>query len=117
MAAAKYNFDIEQGSTFNPILYWKTGKPATPIDLTGCKARMQVRKAVNSTDTVADLTTENGGIVLGGVNGTIQIIIAASVTSTYLWNIAVYDLEIIFADLSVRRLLSGNILNTPEVTR
>ena len=117
MAAAKYDFDIEQGSTFNPVLYWKTGKPATPIDLTGCKARMQIRKAFNSVDPIIDLTTENGGIVLGGVAGTIQIIIAASVTATYLWNIAVYDLEIVFADLSVRRLLSGNVLNTPEVTR
>lgn len=49
MAAAKLKLAIEQGATFTKVLTWKSGTPAAAVNLTGCKARMQIRKTVAST--------------------------------------------------------------------
>lgn len=48
---------------------------------TGYTAKMQVKKSIDFNDTpILNLTTENGGLTLGGANGTILIYIAASAT-------------------------------------
>ena len=65
---AKLKLTIYQGATFRKRLTWKGPLPAqTPIDLTGCTARMQVRPEVESSTVLLELTTANGGITLGGV--------------------------------------------------
>ena len=117
MAAFKLSLKIDQGATFNQLVTWKTGTPAVVVNLTGCTARMQIRGKLTDTAVLFDLTTTNGGIVLGGVAGTVTIKLSAAQTAPIVWVSAVYDLEIIFADGTVRRLLSGGITVSPEVTR
>lgn len=117
MAAFKLNLGIDQGATFVKNVTWKTGKPATPVDLTGCTARMQIRPKVDSADVLVSLTTENGGITLGDAAGTVAIRIEADATEDFTWKGGVYDLEIEFADGTVRRLLAGSVSVSPEVTR
>lgn len=117
MAAFKLPLKIDQGATFNQIVTWKTGTPPAVVNLTGCTARMQVRGKLTDTAVLLDLTTANGGIVLGGVAGTVTIKLSAAQTTAIAWKAAVYDLEIIFADGTVRRLLSGSTTVSPEVTR
>ena len=114
---AKHNITIYQGATLRDMTTWKSGNPATPVDLTGCTARMQARAKITDTSTLLSLTTENGGIVLGGTAGTVAINMSASDTAAITWKSAVYDLEIVFADTTVRRLLAGSISISPEVTR
>lgn len=118
MAAFKLNLCIDQGATFTKLAMWKTGKkPGVPVDLTGCTARMQVRAKQDAPDVLVELTTENGGIVLGGAAGTIALRIEAAATAAYEWRSGVYDLEIIFADGTVRRLMYGSVSVSLEVTR
>lgn len=117
MAAAKLKLLVEQGATFRKTLTWKTGTPAAPVDLTGCTARMHIRAEVGATTTLAELTTENGGITLGGAAGTIVLLITATQTSQFAWVDGVYDLEVVFADTTVRRLIYGAVTTSPEVTR
>ena len=117
MAAAKYNFKIEQEATFHRVITWKAGTPPVPVDLTGCTARMHVREFVSYAVKLLDLTTENGGLVLGGVAGTINIDITHALTATLDVRRAVYDLEIQFSNGAVRRVLQGVIDVSPEVTR
>lgn len=117
MAAFKLNLSIDQGATFIKSVTWKTGKPAAPVDLTGCTARMQVRPKIDSTEVLVSLTTANGGITLGGAAGTVAIRIEADVTEDFTWKGGVYDLEIVFLDGTVRRLLAGGVSVSPEVTR
>ena len=117
MAAAKLKLTIEQGATFRKTLTWKAGTPSVPVDLTGCTARMQIRASIPATAVLADLTTENGGITLGGVAGTIELFIAPTETALITWTAAVYDLEIVFSPTDVRRLLYGPVTMSPEVTR
>lgn len=88
-----------------------------PVDLTNFTARMQIRSDINSADIIVSLTTENGGITLGGANGMITLLISATATAAFTFQSAVYDLEIVDAGGVVTRLLSGNITLSQEVTR
>ncbi|ADU36235.1 hypothetical protein [Variovorax paradoxus] len=118
MAGFKLNLRIDQGATFNQLATWRTGKrPGVPVDLTGCTARMQIREKLAAPSVLVDLTTENGGILLGGSTGAITMRIEAAVTAAYAWRSGIYDLEIIFADDTVRRLMHGSVSVSPEVTR
>lgn len=117
MAAFKLNLKVDQGATFSKVVVWKTGTPAVAVDLTGCSARMQVRGKLTDPAVLLELTTTNGGIALGGTTGTVTINISASQTAAISWVAAVYDLELVFAGGTVRRLLAGSVAVSPEVTR
>jgi hypothetical protein len=117
MAAAKLPLKIDQGATFIKDVTWKAGKPAVAVDLTGAKARMQIREKIDAPAVLLELTTENGGIALGGAAGTVALRIEAVATAAITWRTGVYDLEIEFADGTVRRLLFGGVSVSPEVTR
>lgn len=119
-APFKDNLTIYQGASFDVLRTWKTGTPAVAIDLTGCTARMHIRAERDAAVPLVSLTTENGGIVLGGVAGTVRRVISATATAALLlkdFAPAEYDLEIVFADGTVRRLLAGTVTLSPEITR
>jgi hypothetical protein len=118
MQPAHIDLEVYKGSTFVKVIQWKTGTPAVAVNLTGCTARMQIRKAVND-DTVLDtLTTQNGKIVIHEpLNGKFKIVISAAVSTAYLFTSAVYDLEIVFLDGTVIRVIEGCLTAAPEVTR
>lgn len=118
MAAAKLTLAINQGATFAKRLTWQAGAPPVAVDLTGCTARMQIRSEIASSTILCSLTTENGGITLGGTAGTIEILISATTTANFAFEEAVYDLEIVMSDgITVHRLVGGAITVSPEVTR
>lgn len=114
---AKHNLYVYRGATFSEAIIWKD-ENAIPVDLTGFTARMHMREAVEASTPFLTLTTENSGITLGGVAGTINILAAASATSAITATGGVYDLEIVAGDgVTVTRLLEGLVFISPEVTR
>jgi hypothetical protein len=118
--AAKLKLVIEQGATFRKVLTWKAGTPAVPVDISGYRGRMQVRESIDSDVVLLDLTTENGGLIFGGVDGQMTIYIQASVTASIDWESAVYDYFVIIPatpEPDVRKMLFGPITSKPEVTR
>ncbi len=114
MTPGKYNMICPQGATFAKQLTYAIDD--VPVNLTGYTARMQVREKHTSKNFVTSLTTENGGIVLGGAAGTINIYIPDENTSTITAKDYVYDIELISTG-EVYRLLEGKFIVTPEVTR
>lgn len=115
---AKLKLTIYQGATFRKRLTWTGPAPTrTPIDLTGCTARMQVRPDIESATVLVELNTTNGGITLGGVAGTIELFISDEASAAFTWLSGVWDLEIEFASGEVRRLVQGTVSVSPEVTR
>ena len=113
----KRKLTILQGATFRRRWTWKPG--GVPMDFTGCTARLQVRAEIESVDVLLELTTENGGIVLGGAAGTIDLWVGATETTTFTWDSGVWALEIQYptgADY-VDRLIEGSIVVSPEVPR
>lgn len=124
MTAQKLDLYIEQGATFTLGFNWSyAAVPATvpptaglAHDLTGCTARMQIRQFI-STVVLVSATTENGCIVLGGVNGRVDITLSATLTMALTLPAAVYDLEIAYPSGVVLRILQGATTNDPNVTR
>lgn len=115
---AKLKLTIYQGATFRKRLAWTGPAPArTPIDLTGCTARMQVRPEIDSDTVLLTLTTENGGITLGGVAGTIELLVSDEASTAFTWLSGAWDLEIEHPSGEVTRLAYGTVSVSPEVTR
>lgn len=115
MAAGSYNITIEQGATFSLVVTWEDSA-GSAVDLTGRTARMQIRDRVAATDTLIELTTENGRIALGGAAGTITLTITAADTAALDFRSGVYDLEIVNGAV-VDRILEGEVELNKEVTR
>jgi hypothetical protein len=115
MAAGIYNFICEQGATFTRVINATDGA-GDPIDLTGYTARMQVRRDMDATAALIELTTENGRISLGGETGEITLTIDADDTSD-IPRPGVYDLELESDSGTVIRLLKGAFYLDSEVTR
>ncbi len=113
MSTATYDFEIEQGTTLYKQFTWKA--TGSPVDLTGYTARMQVRPSVTSSTVLLELTTTNGGIVLGGALGTITLS-ATAVQTAALPRGGVYDIELVNGSV-VTRFIRGTITLSKEVTR
>ena len=113
---AKLKLTIIQGATFRKPLDW-LNPDRTPIDLTGCTARMQVRAEIESADVLLELTTENGGIAIDGPAGRLTLHIAPVATAAIAWQSGVWDLEVEHPNGDVTRLAQGSINVLPEVTR
>ena len=77
---------------------------------------MQIRATVNSSSVIKELTTENGGIILGGTLGTIKIYMPATQTDL-ITSSGVYDLELVNITGGVIRLLQGSATLSLQVTR
>lgn len=107
MAAVNKPLYIEQGATFTLGFTWHRQGPVVegvvtpgdPYDLTGCTARMQIRKAQGVEPplvTATSLPTGPGAkrIFLGGPTGRIEITLTDEDTDLINQARAVYDLEI-----------------------
>ena len=128
MAAGKYNFNIEQGTTLDfEIAY--TDSNSNKIDLTGYTGRMQLKDKIGGSTTYitlsSSLSADGTGLNFSGSNGlnpptsgTIGIFISANSSSALDFNKAVYDLEIISGSTYpvVTRLLQGTVTLDKEVT-
>ena len=128
MAAGKYSFVIEQGSTLNFEIQYKDST-GTPINLTGYSGKMQIRSdyADNNPTTYitlsSSLASDGTGLNFSGSNGStplssgsIAVIISAVSSSLFTFDTAKYDLELTYGS-TVTRILEGNIKLSKEVTR
>ena len=131
MAAGKYSFAIEQGSTVDFEIAYKDSSD-NPIDLTGYQSRMQIKDSAGGSTTYITLTSSANptpgctGLNMSGSNGlnpptsgTIGILISAVSTSAFTFDQAVYDLEIASGSgdcTIVTRLVEGNVKLIKEVT-
>ena len=126
MAAGRYSFVIEQGATLNLELQYKDST-GTPIDLTGCGGKMQIRPSISSTTASitlsSSLAADGTGLNFSGSNGTtpptsgsIGVYISAMSSSMLDFNTGVYDLEITSGSF-VTRVLEGQVKLSLNVTR
>jgi hypothetical protein len=115
MPAGLYDMIAEQGASFDRTLTWRDAT-ATPIDLTGYAAKMQVRKSLDASSALLTLSS-TAGITLGGAAGTVRLEVAATKLSQIPAGIYYYDLELTSAAGKVTRLLQGKFTVTREITR
>lgn len=117
--ASPYDIKVDQGATFNQVFLFKdVGPPEAPIDLTNYTARMQVRRSHDNTATILSVADTDPEITLGGANGTITLLFTDETTAAFPAPFSgVYDLELIDGSGAVTRLIEGEFIVTPEVTR
>jgi hypothetical protein len=117
LRAGVYNFVIYQGADFDTTLTWKNSD-GSAVNLTGYTARLHVRETVESLTTLLEMTTGNGSIVLGGVAGTIRLLLTSTATAALTWSQPYpFDLELVSGGGIVTRLLEGTFELDKEVTR
>lgn len=124
--AKRLDLVIEQGATFDATITWKHPDTGLPYDLTGYKARMQIKEHIDDVTYITNgqLTTENSAsnpyIVLGGTAGTIRMVIPSTITKDYTFSTAVYDLEVYKDTVTpeeVNRVIYGFVTLSKEVTK
>ena len=133
MAAGKYSFTIEQGSTLDFEIQYKDSNN-NPVDLAGYQARMQIRENISSTSTISELSSSLGadgtGLNLSGSgglsankpvsSGSIGVYMSHATSSNLSFENAVYDLEIVSGSGNaavVSRILEGSVKLSKEVTK
>lgn len=114
MLAGVLHLKMEQGATFTQRLTWKID--GSPVNLTSYSARMKVRRMVQEPAILSLTTSTGGGIVLGGVNGTIDITVSATQTALLNAGKYMYDLELVTAGGVVTRLVKGRLTIDAEIT-
>lgn len=119
MTPAYLDLRIYQGTTFIKPFQWKTGNPLLPVDLTGCTARMHIRRKLKDEAIAVDLTTENARIVFTEpLEGKFEIRLSAAETALFDFKGGVYDFEIVYpGGEPVYRLFEGSVEVVAEVTR
>lgn len=144
---AQLCYTIYQGATFRRRFRWctapyptkilngklvnaKTCLPVpptdlTPVDLTGCTGRMQLRADVLAPDVLLDLSTENGRIDFSLGDGHIAFFLDAATTAGLpygeappaRWRTAVGQLEVVHPNGDVSRVAEFSWSLSPEGTR
>ena len=122
MAAGKYSFIIEQGSTTDFTIVYKDSN-GNPVNLTGYGSKMQIRQTYTSAPFLTLSSSLNGdgtGLnMTNAVSGNIGIYIASCTSSMLTFDEAIYDLDIISGSGDcpiVVRILEGRVKLSKEVT-
>lgn len=95
MAASKYDFAIEQGTSFKLSLIYKNAV-GVPVNLTGWCARLIWKTNTNTTQTFSSDNVDHGvyKFIIDDPNGKITLMLPSSTTNGFNFNTAKYDLEL-----------------------
>jgi hypothetical protein len=121
MAAGKYSFIIEQGSTVDFSIVYSDSN-GNPVNLVEFDSKMQIRETYTSAPLLTLSSSLNGdgtGLNMNNAaSGTIGIYIASCTSSMLTFNEAIYDLDIISGSSCpvVIRILEGKVKLSKEVT-
>jgi hypothetical protein len=95
MAASKYDFAIEQGTSFKLSLIYKDAN-GTPVDLTGWCARLVWKTNTNNLQIFSSDNIDHSvyKFIIDDPNGKLTLMLPASTTNGFNFNTAKYDLEL-----------------------
>lgn len=111
-----YDFGIDQGATLGKVFTIKNSD-GTLFNLAGYAAVFEAKTTYSDESPIISLTTENGGIVLGGADGTVTLVMSADDTAALDFNQAIYNLDLISPDNTVWRILRGTLCLIPGVIK
>ena len=129
-APGAYNFRVPRGKTFTLSFRKLAGSPAVAVDLTGWKARGQIRTEAgqfgNTTTTTLlldmtdgaelEITDPDGGLIVLNLSVAQTIAICpANVRTTLSYEIELYNDNV--SPETVEGLVAGKITVTPETAR
>jgi hypothetical protein len=109
------NIKIDQGSTFRRTIILKDSE-GVPVDLTGCTITSKMRPSFDSATAYSFTCSINAPATDGSFDWIMSAATTAGIVLTGGTNF-VYDIEVLFADTTVQRILQGNVSVSPEVTK
>jgi hypothetical protein len=113
--AVQYIVEIDQGADwFFNVTY--ENPAGTPVNITSYTAALQLRSLPESTTAVLSLAT-GSGITITGAAGLVAVRATAAQTGAIIAGDYYYDLEITSPAGVVTRLVQGQALVNPQVTR
>jgi hypothetical protein len=113
--AVQYIVEIDQGADwFFNVTY--ENPAGTPVNITSYTAALQLRSLPESTTAVLSLAT-GSGITITGASGLVAVHATATQTGAIIAGDYYYDLEITSPQNVVTRLVQGQALVNPQVTR
>jgi hypothetical protein len=111
--SGSYNIVARKGSTFR--FAFTVATDGTPWNLDSYTARMQVRRSVNDTNKILDLTSPTD-ITINSL-GSVVVAVSATTMTAITAGRYLYDLEVESAGGEVTALLEGRFVVKPEVTQ
>lgn len=115
MATTK-NFEVDQNATFTFQVQYVASDEITPINLTGCTAKMQVRDTKGGSKLAFTLTSPASGITIDGATGTLTIKITPTQTNKMFYPKSAYDIMIVDTNGNRIKLLEGFMTLSRSVT-
>jgi hypothetical protein len=113
--AVQYIVEIDQGADwFFNVTY--ENPAGTPVNITSYTAALQLRSLPESTTAVLSLAT-GSGITITGPSGLVAVHATAAQTGGIIAGDYYYDLEITSPQGIVTRLVQGQAILNPQVTR
>ena len=113
--AVQYIVEIDQGADwFLNVTY--ENPAGTPVNITSYTAALQVRSLPESTTAVLSLTT-GSGITITVASGLVAVHATAAQTEAIIAGDYYYDLEVTSPQGIVTRLVQGQAIVNPQVTR
>lgn len=99
MSASKYDFSIEQGTSFKLAFIYKNAD-GDPINLTNWCARIVWKTNNNTTQIFSSDNTnlEEYSFSIDDANGKLVLLLPSSTTNNFNFNTAKYDLELVSDD-------------------
>lgn len=116
--AAQFDLHIDQGTTYTQNFIKKLADGVTPQNLTGYTARMMIRAFADSSVVVFDSDDEAGSLTVTGAEGKVTINLSDEITGGFPAPFTgVYDVELDDGAGVISRLVQGEIIISPNVTR
>lgn len=119
-----YDISTTRGDTYEGVSFVITEKltpsdPTTPIDLTGCEIKMQVRRDYDSTEPLIEWssTATPPSILIEGADNNIVNILAKDIPSSVPARRCVYDVQIKFPNNEIKTWIKGFFEILKDVTR
>lgn len=106
MPAGVYNITCKRNADLDLSFILQAGVN-TPMDLSGYKGKMQVRPSTRSATLLLNLTSENGGIIIYGAEGKVQVYAKATQLQGMRSIESSYDLILISPEGKTFRYLEG----------
>lgn len=105
---------IQQGTTW--AVSWPiTDDQGSPLDVSGCTVRSQIRPAKDSDEVLHEFSTQTGNA--SAEQNAVTLSVAPAVSSAWTWRNGVYDVELTDPAGRVARIAEGTVTVSPEVTR
>lgn len=115
--AGSYDFDeVKQGDTFDELLHFYN-EDESAVEMDGWTAHMQVRVSADDDTVILDFNTDDGTIVLGASDGSIQLLQTRSTMAAVEAGSYKYDLKLINDADEEDTLLEGKFKIKAQVTK